>query len=623
MPGNRTRRTADPSRSTRACRVLASLSLALLVACAQPVRPATGDAAAATTQELPSVATAVADLRERVIRTQPPQEITSADPDDWRDWMRPEETQALATRHVRFRIDKPAVVSVFVDERLTEDEEPFWLEERGFVRADLAIAEAAGRDFAAWQKTFPAGEVGLGIHALRDYREHYFVTVAAVDGTPVTVTDLFPQGLEVDTLREGASVYSDRSAELESAPASLLGQTLIRTQSRGRRAAALYRHYRLTEHPPSAAADQFVLTWSGDPATTQAIQWRTNTDVDSPTLLYAVAASGDAAPAWQSVTATTTRLDSPRVLDFPTIHRHTVELRGLQPGTRYAYAVAGADGRPAGGLRHFDTAPRTGEGFSFLYLGDAQEGFERFGEVLQKAYRTHPDARFAIIPGDLVNDGHLRDEWDALLAHASPVLGRIPLVPAIGNHEVLGREPRLYLDLFALPRNGPGGVAPERAYHFVYGDALFLVLDSNLDAATQSEWLERTLAGATQRWKIVVAHHPAYPSRADRYYADMREAWAPIMERYGVQLVLQGHDHAYLRTHPMRDGRRAGDGQGTVYVLSNAGTKFYEQGTHDYAAASVADRQFWQVIEIDPATSRLRFRAYDDSGTQIDAFELK
>ena len=139
-------------------------------------------------------------------------------------------------------------------------------------------------------------------------------------------------------------------------------------------------------------------------------------------------------------------------------------------------------------------------------------------------------------------------------------------MPVLGNHEYQGGEPRLYLAQFALPRNGPHTIPPERAYAFEYSNAKFIILDSNLDAAKQTAWLEKELANTKAMWKFVSYHHPAYSSGGNRDNVEVRNLWTPIFDKYHVDLALQGHDHAYLRTYPMRDQKRVATAKdGTVY----------------------------------------------------------
>ena len=89
-----------------------------------------------------------------------------------------------------------------------------------------------------------------------------------------------------------------------------------------------------------------------------------------------------------------------------------------------------------------------------------------------------------------------------------------------------------------------------------------------------------------------------------------------LFDRYHVDMALQGHDHAYLRTWPMRDGHRVDShDEGTYYVVSSAGSKFYGQGDFDYTAVGFMNTSMFQVLDIRIEGHRLHYRAYDAEAT--------
>lgn len=373
-----------------------------------------------------------------------------------------------------------------------------------------------------------------------------------------------------------------------------------------------------------ARPDHVVLTWSGDPRTTQTIQWRTGPIQSGGAVQYAIKSqtNGLAPSDWQFVAATSQRLEDRRLADEPVVQWHRWTLRGLRPGTTYAYRV-GSDANWSEPTQ-FTTAPAGKTGFKFIYLGDAQKGFPQWGELLHAALEREPDTAFVLMAGDLVNKGNQREEWDALFHAAAGVFDRSPLVPAVGNHECQGGRPRLFCDLFALPDNGPAGLPPGRVYAFEYGAALVVVLDSNLDPARQARWLEGQLRRTQATWKFVAFHHPLYSSAPRRDNARLRRFWAPIFDRYHVDLVLQGHDHAYLRTVPLRAGRHvASAAEGTTYVVSTSGSKMYAQARSDYVAVGFTNVPAYQVIETQASPARLLYSAYDREGRERDRLVIE
>src|SRR5262249_662584 len=151
-----------------------------------------------------------------------------------------------------------------------------------------------------------------------------------------------------------------------------------------------------------------------------------------------------------------------------------------------------------------------------------------------------------------------------------------------------------YRAFFELPRNGPVGMDSDLVYSFESGDACIAVLDSTLAvcdpaaARRQAEWLDTTLARTRATWKLVMFHHPVYPSHPWRDTPPLREHWVPIFDKHQVDLVLQGHDHAYLRTHPLRAHCRTEPGEGTVYVIAVSGDKYVNPARRDYGAVQSA-----------------------------------
>jgi hypothetical protein len=95
-----------------------------------------------------------------------------------------------------------------------------------------------------------------------------------------------------------------------------------------------------------------------------------------------------------------------------------------------------------------------------------------------------------------------------------------------------------------------------------------------------------------------------------------------------VDLVLQGQEHAYLRTYPLKAGRRvARPADGTIYVISVSGTKMYPQAPHSYTEVGFTNTATYSAIDLAPATGRaggrLVYRAYDSSGAVRDQFEIQ
>ncbi len=356
--------------------------------------------------------------------------------------------------------------------------------------------------------------------------------------------------------------------------------------------------------------EQIVLTWTADPTRTQAITWLMPPDSSAAVqYLRAEDFSGDFGTARQlGVYGAAFSTDA-------SLYRYTRNLIGLNPDTEYIYRVGsdGCWGEPAS----FTTAAET-ESFAFLYMGDIQAGYADWGNMLSSVYGTHPEIKFALLGGDLTDNGSDEGEWGEFLDAAAGVFSRIPMMPARGNH-----DGRLFEKFFALPDNGPRGVT-ETFYSFDYGDAHFVILDtSNIITENVKQWLTEDLQGSDKRWKFAVFHKPAYPVVYDYKGIDLaiREHWVPILEENGVDMVFVGHQHVYMRTHPIYQGEIADDDSyGIVYVMGNAGSKHYLAGQGFSYVACERTGSNYQVIELDGGLLTLTSREAD--GELIESYTI-
>lgn len=528
--------------------------------------------------------------------------------------------KVLGEQHLSFRINVPSTVYVFRD---AEDPNVVqWLPARGFVNSGLS-AKAGGQSFEGWSKDFEPGVVGLGVPSIDGNAEHYFVGVVPKNKDDVLdVTEVTPSTHTAGAFKAGERIaISWNDSKITEVPAPLEGAFLLRGDPNKRRSARLTNVYLETDYPAMPTPDHVVLTWRDDPKTTQSIQWRTSTATESGAARFRV----QSADAWNEAKAETELLTNYNTVNDPLTHWHTVRLSGLQPGTKYDYQVGtGAeDGWIAPAV--FETAPDKTEPFSFIYLGDAQAGFDDWGKLLRQCYGENPEAAFYVMAGDLVNRGNERADWDQLFQNAKGVFDHRVLVPSIGNHEVQGDlGPWMYLKLLDLPQNGPEGVEPERAYSFTYGNVLVISLDANVEPADQATWLEELLKNTDATWKFVTYHQPAYSSSESRDNPEVREIWGALFDKYHVDLALQGHDHAYLRTYPMFDEKKvATAAEGTIYIVSTSGTKYYEQGQFDYTEVGFANTSTYQVLDIQIDGNTLTYKAHGADGKVLDEFVIE
>src|SRR5439155_1634246 len=156
-------------------------------------------------------------------------------------------------------------------------------------------------------------------------------------------------------------------------------------------------------------------------------------------------------------------------------------------------------------------------------------------------------------------------EYQAAVFNMYPeMLRKTVLWPAYGNHDGSAADSATntgpYYDIFTLPKQAEaGGVASgtEAYYSFDYANIHFVELESyetdRSPTGPMLTWLQRDLAANTQPWVIVFFHHPPYSkgshdSDTEIELMEMRRNALPILENFGVDLVLCGHSHSYERS---------------------------------------------------------------------------
>ncbi len=183
-------------------------------------------------------------------------------------------------------------------------------------------------------------------------------------------------------------------------------------------------------HAPRPLPDRVVLTWDGDPATTQAVTWRTDTSI--PRALAEITLANDNGRALKGtpVPARTEGLKT----DLGEANYHTARFTGLAPDTLYAYRVG--DGVNWSEWFHFRTASREARPFTFVYFGDAQNDVRtHWSRVFRESFRDAPRAAFTLHAGDLINNANYDAQWGEWFGAPAWVNASVPVLATPGNHE--------------------------------------------------------------------------------------------------------------------------------------------------------------------------------------------
>jgi len=392
---------------------------------------------------------------------------------------------------------------------------------------------------------------------------------------------------------------------------------------------------------PKSQPDRIILSWSGNTATTQSVTWRTSTEVNES---FAEIVEASDAPTFhdnkKTLTANRELVESRNMI----YHSFSITFTNLKPNTMYCYRV-GQESNWSEWFT-FTTGNQSEEPFSFLYFGDVQNGINTvYPRLVRKAFLTAPQAKFAIFAGDLVDVGNHEPSWDAWFNALGFLAATYPIMAIPGNHEhdkfILedGSEIRpltnLWRPLFTLPENGPDSML-ETCYTFEYNGVRFVGLDSTKGAyefrgeGKIAEWLENVLKNNESQWTIVFLHHPIYSAAKERNHVEWRAAIKPILDKYRIDLVLQGHDHVYSRTGlhtphvdvvDLINVSELDSNSQTVYVTSVAGEKMYTLAGKPFFVKTLADTQLFQIVDIDGDT--LTFTAKTATGRVIDSFMIE
>ena len=352
--------------------------------------------------------------------------------------------------------------------------------------------------------------------------------------------------------------------------------------------------------------------------------------------------------------------DAESVSDMQEMLFYKTKLENLDAGTTYTYRIGDKDKDEWSEYYEFQTEAENEESFSFIAVTDPQgripEEYEYYKTTLNTALKDCPDAAFVIEMGDFTDNANF-DDWWKYFFDASVSKESLPLMTVIGNHENRGDGAKYYNLRFYNPQNALGladGYVSDgndtralpivnnidnTVYSFDYGNAHFAVLNTGTDwnndqmkplLELQKDWLENDLKQTDKKWKVLMLHIGVYVQKVRGNHC--KEVFGDLIDKYGVDLVLEGHDHTYMRTYQMYDGEPVNNemtdyrkGDGTLYsIIGSAALKRYETTEeHPWTAVLTAlpkETPSYTVINI--KSDKLEFAAKLTDGTIIDQFIL-
>jgi predicted phosphodiesterase len=248
--------------------------------------------------------------------------------------------------------------------------------------------------------------------------------------------------------------------------------------------------------------------------------------------------------------------------------------------------------------------PEEQKAVRFAVIGDSGTGGAEQYQVAHQMEKCRQKTGFdfVLMLGDNIYGGKSQQDFERKfeLPYKQLLDAGVKFYASIGNHD--NPDERLYK---------PFNMGGARYYSFKKGNVTFFVLDSNYMDREQLSWLELQLQNSNSSWKVCYFHHPLYSD--GRFHGpdlDLRAVLTPMFEKYGVNVVLSGHEHVYERIKPEN---------GTYYfVLGNSG----ELRSHnlrpsaDMAAGFDTDRDF-MLVEI--AGDKFYFQTISRTGQVVDS----
>lgn len=342
-------------------------------------------------------------------------------------------------------------------------------------------------------------------------------------------------------------------------------------------------------------------------------------------------------------------------------YSNKVTVNGLASGTSYTYRVG--DGTTWS--KNYTFTPGTAaNGFSFAAFGDPQMGASGnlakdtagWANTLKTVYSKFPNLNFLFTMGDEVNNyDHLYTQQQEYVSFFNPdsstdYLQTHVLAAYSGNHDFqMGKYYSFHYNqpnLSTLGQTKTNNVDDNNGdYWFTYGNTLFMVLEGNnfYDVSAHDEFMkEAVAANPNAKWKVASFHQAPYSeanhdgaTTSDDDVMFMRNNWTKLMDKYSVDVVLNGHDHYYTRSYQMYGGvpvdttktSSVTNPKGTVYFTLDSGT-----GSKYYKYNATADHSFsafgWQNNQpsytcINVTNDAFTLTTYTaDTNTQIDTYTI-
>lgn len=320
-------------------------------------------------------------------------------------------------------------------------------------------------------------------------------------------------------------------------------------------------------------------------------------------------------------------------------------LANLEENTKYVYRVVNGD--QVSKIYDFTTKDFDGS-YNFLFAGDPQIGAsgsaskdtEGWDKTLSDSINKF-NPNFILSAGDQVNTASDENQYSGYLDHEE--LTSVPQATTIGNHD---SSSNAYTQHFNLPNEtAKGETAAGTDYWYVYNNTLFMNINTNNTSTAEHKAFMKEAIKENQdvRWKVVVFHHSVYSVASHSVESSIlkrREELTPVFDDLGIDVVLMGHDHVYVRSNMMKgmkvsqetkDLTSVTDPEGILYLTANSasGSKYYDIKTNistDFVAKMDQSKQR-SISNIEVSENSFKVTTYlynsnDNQWSTLDEFTI-
>ncbi len=255
-------------------------------------------------------------------------------------------------------------------------------------------------------------------------------------------------------------------------------------------------------------------------------------------------------------------------------NQNSATITNLESGTEYMYKIT--DGSEESTVRYFKTGSQS---FSFIWVSDfhAYSGGTRLQnatENIEEAIKINGGADFIFSTGDIVAHGGTYDWWKQV--SGANWISNYMFCTTLGNHDWMTKN-GTYVENGASsdyqkscqnnPKNGYEG-QENVCYYFYYGDALFVVLNTEEFTQDQYDWAENVLKNANSQYIFLVQHYQAFNNKGGMNKNGYTR-WHELCDKYGVDIFFSGNSHVYVRSKSLYEGEVSTDeSKGTVYMVA-------------------------------------------------------